>query len=402
MGEKLLTDRVVAAAKHDLKSGKRSRKLADGGGLYLEIDERGRRWIYGYTAAGKERMMGLGAYPAVTLADAREQRDQWRRVLQSGKDPIAERRAARAPIKTVPTFGELAADYIERHGAGWNKRHCEQWKATTGSDCAPIADKPIDELTVDDVRGVLLAVHARAPVTAQRLRNRIAIVVEEGRMLGHFPADRINPASHRKLLPRRSDAMEHHAALDYADVPKLMAQLRFIDSVPARALEFLILTAARTGEATGMLWSEIDLERCVWTIPAGRMKANRQHRVPLSDRAAEIVAAMREVAEGPYVFPGVRGSLSHATLAGVLGRLRPDATVHGMRSAFRTWAGRNGIDRVAAELCLAHEIRGQSEVAYDHGDRLEQRQTIMASWAQHCDGGEPAPNVVSLEARRIA
>jgi integrase len=381
-------------------TAKKHGRHSDGGGLYLEADERGARWLWRYTLGGRTRAMGLGAYPAVGLAEAREQRDRWRReALASGLDPITERAAERAPAQKIPTFGELARQYVEKHGGGWNEIHARQWRVTTSTDCAAISSLPIDQIDSAMIEAVLNRVHQRAPETARRLRGRIESVIDEAKVLGHFPMDSYNPASFRRMVPKRTDPVEHHAALPYADVPTLVDELRMVETVGARALELIILTAARVAEVTGMLWSEIDLDTNVWVIPAERMKAGVEHSVPLGDRALEILAEMRSTASSDFVFPGRDGGgVSPRGIFDLLSRRRPGVTVHGFRSSFRDWCGDVAdVPREIAEAALAHVVGGV-EGAYRRGTALERRRVLMEQWSQWCAGRPPASNVVALRA----
>jgi integrase len=395
-GEKLLTP--MGLKKLEKTTGRHK----DGGGLELRVDDRRQRWVFRFTLAGKDRDMGLGAYPAVTLAMARDRRDEARKVLQNGRDPIAERAAVATPVRTVPTFSEAARAYIEKHGAGWNRVHRHQWLQTTGTYCSQIASKPVDQITTLDIDRLLAVVHERAPVTAHRLRTRIAAVIDEAWMLSRWTETLVNPAAFKRLLPKRDHPVEHHAAMPFSEVPAFIADLRKKDSIVARALEFCILTAARTNETLGARWSEVDLEGSVWTIPAGRMKGRgakrREHVVPLSDRCIEIVTAMKEIAENEFIFPG-RSSyhLSPTTLFMMLRRMRGNGvTVHGFRSSFRDWAGDVAdVPRELAEAALAH-IVGGTEGAYRRGTALERRRRLMEQWGAYCAGTQPAANVVEL------
>jgi integrase len=393
-GEKLLDVKKLDAA---LKKGE-AKRHKDGGGLELRVDDRRARWVFRFTLAGRDRELGLGAYPNVTLAMARGRRDEARRLLQSGKDPIAEREAARAPVRTIPTFAAAAKTYIEKHGAGWNRVHRHQWQMTTATYCDQIDRKPVNEITTLDVDQLLAVVHKRAPVTAHRLRTRIAAVIDEAWVLHRWSETLVNPAAFKRLLPKREKAAQHHAAMPFADVPAFVDDLRKADSVVARALEFCLLTATRTSETLGARWEEIDLEARLWTIPASRMKGRREHVVPLSDRAIEILTAMKEVRESDHVFPGRSrgGCLNPIALATLMREMRPSFTVHGFRSSFRDWCGDVAdVPREIAEAALAHTIGG-TEGAYRRGTALERRRVLMQQWADHCDGTQPATNVVEL------
>ncbi len=407
-GERILTDAQVKAAK--VAPDKKFLMLADGGGLYLRVDERGRKWVYRYVLAGRSREIGLGAFPAVSLKMARVLRDQHRELVVVGKDPVEERRAkaqaakAQATREKVPTFGALARRYIKDHGKGWNSTHRLQWEMTTGPYCKTIADRPIDEITSDDVRAILKAVHDHAPETARRLRNRIEIVVEFAREEKAFPDDKRNPATLKLALPKRdllANPIKHHATLKDDDLLVFMAELRAVETIAARALEFTILTAARAGEVRGATWSEIDLGAKTWTVPSDRMKKRRLHVVPLSDRCIDILTAVAEVRRGDIVFPGRSGPLSDGTLAACLHNLRRAATVHGFRSAFRDWCGRTGVRRELAELSLAHLIGDATEQAYAREILTEERRPVMDAWVRYL-GDVPAPSNVVSFAKAVA
>jgi integrase len=381
----------------------------DGGGLELRVDDhvakgkaaptRRQRWVFRFTLDGKDRELGLGSYQSVTLKMARDRRDEARKVLQSGKDPIAERAAQKTPVRTIPTFAQAAKAYVEKHGAGWNRVHRHQWEMTTGTYCGQIASKPVNTITTLDVDQLLAVVHELAPVTAHRLRTRIAAVIDEAWMLHRWSETLVNPAGFKRLLPKRESPVVHHAAMSFAEVPVLVADLRKMDSIVARALEFCILTATRTGETLGARWSEIDLEGRTWTIPPQRMKGRMEHTVPLSERAIEILTALMEVKESDHVFPGrSRGCLNPIALQTLMRRMRPGYTVHGFRSSFRDWCGDVAdVPREIAEAALAHVVGG-TEGAYRRGTALGRRRVLTEQWSAHCTAEQPASNLVALRA----
>jgi integrase len=387
-----------------VKLAKTAGRHSDGGGLFLVVDETRARWVYRFTFNGRERGMGLGAYPDVSLATARARRDEARATVQSGVDPIEARKAEKAPARTIPTFAEATKAYITKHGAGWNRIHLHQWRLTTSAYCSSIASKSVDQITTLDVAQLLAVVHARAPSTASRLRTRIAAVVEETWMLHRWSDTLVNPAGFKRLVPERTSAVRNHPALPYAEIPEFMAGLRLEDRVVARALEFTILSAVRTNEALGAKWSEIDLEARQWVIPAERMKGRgskrRAHVVPLSGRCIEILNEMVTARESDYVFPGWFGPVS--SLAMFLRRIRPGVTVHGFRSTFRDWCGdKTTFPREIAEAALAHTVTG-TEGAYRRGTALERRARLVDQWSDYCCGGQPADDVVDLDAFRAA
>jgi integrase len=350
--------------------------------------------------------MGLGGLGSVSLARARELATEARAVVADGKNPIEARKRDRE----IPTFGEVADQLIASLEHEWrNAKHRDQWKTSLEGDAKSLRDKPVDQVRTEDVLKVLQPIWTTKPETASRVRGRIERVLDAAKALGYRSGE--NPALWRghlqTLLPRRQKlAKSHLLAMPYADVPAFVARLRERPAIAARALEFTILTAARTGETLGASWGEIDLRARVWTVPAQRMKAGKEHRVPLSACALEIlqeVAAIRE-SEGPaaYIFRGLRRDrpLSSMAMAMLLRRMIiSNATVHGFRSAFRDWTGeRSTFPREVAEAALAHQIGDEVEVerAYRRGDALEKRRKLMDAWAGFC----AAPGkIVQMERR---
>jgi integrase len=389
-------------------------RFSDGGGLYLLIDGAGdgqrRRWLFIFTVAGKRREMGLGPYPAVSLADARKARDAAERLVRDGKDPIEQRDEARRLARAKPTFGEIADALFEAKKSEWrNAKHADQWRQALTILAEPLRGKPVDEIDTAAILDVLKPFWSAKPETAARLRQRIEAVLDAARAQGHRAGE--SPAAWRghlaHLLPKRQTlAKGHHAAMAYADVPAFMEKLRAHQarSVAAHALELLILTAARSGEVYGARWSEIDLEAQVWTVPPERMKAGREHRVPLCGRAVAILAEMAKVRTTDFVFPGrSAGRLSHIQMAKVMTRIGVEnATPHGFRSAFRDWAGNEtSFPREVAEAALAHSVGDEVERAYRRSDALEKRRALMQAWARHCEPSN-ADNVIALPSRQGA
>lgn len=379
------------------KAGRHS----DGGGLYLVIDRAGgaerRRWLYLFTQGGTRREMGLGPYPGVSLAEARKARDEAERIVREGGDPIEVRKRARVAAVAKPTFGQMADRLIEAKSPEWkSKVHEAQWIMTMNTYCAPFRESPVDEIDTEAVLSVLRPIWVTKAETAARVRGRIEAVLDAARALGHIAHNEANPARWRghldKLLPKRQKLTRgHHAAMAYADVPAFIEQLRRRDAVSARALEFSILTAARSGEVLGARWSEIDLGARIWTVPATRMKAGRMHRVPLSDRACAVLREMGALGSSEFVFPGTKSGkpLSAMAMEMVLRRMDVAVTVHGFRSSFRDWAGNETVfPREIAETALAHVIGDKAEQAYRRGDALERRRVMMQEWADYC---EPKP-----------
>ena len=372
---------------------------ADGGGLYLSISPNGgRRWVFLFRWHGKPTEIGFGSARDVTLARARELASAARSKLSEGINPKEARRA----LKGV-TFGECADRLIEAMRPSWrNDKHVAQWEMTLRDYAAPLRRLPVDKISTDDVLLALKPIWSKKAETASRLRGRIERVLDAAKAQGLRSGE--NPARWRghldQLLPQRQQlARGHHAAMSYADVPSFMADLQSRQATAALALEFAILTAARSGEVLGARWVEFDLERAVWTIPAARMKAGREHRVPLSRRALKIVKAMHQARDGDFVFPGQKAAmpLSVMALGMVLRRMSiKDATVHGFRSAFRDWAAEcTNFTNEVCEAALAHVIANKSEAAYRRGDLFDKRRKLMEAWAVFCAASK-ADKVVAL------
>jgi integrase len=371
-------------------------KYGDGANLYLVVSETGaKKWVLRFTWRGKPKEMGLGSTAGVSLADAREKAAAARRTIAKGINPIEERK--REGI--VPTFGEMADDVRRSLSLGFrNEKHKAQWKSTLENYAAPLLPKPVDIIGTDDVLTVLKPIWTIKPETASRVRGRIEKVLDGAKAKGFRDGE--NPARWRghldHLLPRPSKlARGHHAAMPYEDVATFILKLRKREASAAQALELCILTAARSGEILGMQWSEIDLDTKVWTVPANRMKAGREHRVPLSPRAVVILRLLERMKIGDFVFPGqARGKpLSNMAMEMMLRRMKIDnATVHGFRSSFRDWAGNvSNFPRELIETALAHVVGDKAEQAYRRSDALEKRRKLMDAWAAYCAPREIAP-----------
>jgi integrase len=380
-------NKLTARAAATTKPG----RYGDGDGLWLVVSKTGaRKWAYRFSWSGKVTEMGLGSADVVSLAQARSLRDEARKMLASGRNPIEARREAG---RVIPTFGALADELLEAKQPEWrNAKHAEQWRWSLQVACALLRDKAIDAIEVSDVLAVLKPMWLEKPETASRLRQRIEAVLNAAKARGYRSGE--NPAAWRghleHLLPKRQRLTKgHHAAMDYRDVPNFIQRLRSEDYVSARALEFCILTAARSGEVFGARWPEIDFAGKVWAIPKERMKAGRDHRVPLSVRAMELLEQLFKVRTGSVVFPSPRGDrpLSHIAMQKVLSRLCVEsATVHGFRSSFRDWAGHEtSFPREIAEQALAHRLGDAAELAYKRGDFLEKRRELMEAWARYCE-----------------
>ena len=373
---------------------------ADGGGLYLYIDPSGaKRWVFRFRQGLKRRDMGLGGLDSVPLALARELAAEARKMVALGFDPIAGRKTSAA----TPTFGKFADEFIEAKSPGWrNEKHKAQWRMTLTVYAAPLRGKPVDAIKTEHVLETLKPIWSAKPETAQRLRGRIEQVLDAARAAGHRSGE--NPARWKghldQLLPKRRKLVRgHFAAMPYADVPAFVAALREKTDATAPALEYLILTATRTGETLGARWSEVDFDLKLWTIPKERMKAGREHRVPLSERALSILAmvkarCMQRGRPSEYVFFGRRpGSpLSRMSLARLVRRVHDDrVTVHGFRSSFRDFCGdRTHFPREIAEHALAHAVGDETELAYRRGDAIEKRRQLMEAWSDFLAGGEDA------------
>ena len=371
---------------------------ADGGGLYLFVGKTGKRsWVFLYRKNGRLREMGLGSASAVTLAKARLKAAAAREMLADGLSPLEAKREAEA----VPTFGDLADKLVSDLGGQWrNEKHRAQWKSSLLNDAAPLRPIRVDRITTDDVVATLKPIWTTKPETASRLRGRIERVLDAAKAKGHRKGE--NPAAWRgqleHLLAKRQRLTRgHHAALRFDAVPEFIGKLRAREATAALALEFLILTAARSGEVRGATWTELDLEAKVWTVPAARMKAGREHRVPLSARALEILAAVQPLANGradAVVFPATTGKpLSDAAFSALLKRMGVDGeyTPHGFRSSFRDWAGEvSNFPREVAEQALAHVVGDATERAYRRGDALAKRRKLMEAWAGYCEPGRSA------------
>ncbi len=375
---------------------------ADGAGLYLSISPNGgRRWVFLFRWHGKPTEMGLGSARDITLARARELASQARAKLAEGINP----KDARRRLGGV-TFGECAGTVIETLRSSWRSdKHAAQWEMTLRNYAAPMHRLPVDKITTDDVLSVLKALWNQKPETAYRLRGRIERVLDAAKAQGLRDGD--NPARWRghldQLFPKRQRLARHHAAMNYFDLPGFICALQARQGEAALALEFAILTAARSGEVRGARWDEFDLDRAIWNIPAERMKAGREHRVPLSRRALKILNQLREARTSDFVFPGqkVGKPLSVMALPLVLRRMKmKKVTVHGFRSAFRDWAAEcTNFTNEVCEAALAHVIEDKTEAAYRRGDLFEKRRKLMEAWAAYCGAPNAGSKVVMFEGR---
>ena len=412
---KRLTAREVTTAKPE--KGRRAAMLPDGGNLYLQATfgkndtETGeptirRSWVFRYEFRGRRHDLGIGSLDTFDLAEARERAKGLRQQLADGIDPFTAKRqkekedlAKLAAEARAMTFREAAEKCVRAHRAGWkNAKHAAQWSSTLETYAYPvIGDLAVDDISTPHVIKVLEPIWKEKPETASRVRGRIEKVLGWATVRGFRSGD--NPARWRghlqELFAAKSKvrAVEHHAAVPFTDVPAFAVELRARNSLSARALEFTILTAMRTGETIGAKWDEIDFAAKTWTIPAARMKAGKAHKVPLSARALEILAALPR--EGEHIFP-----LSNMAMLELLRGMRKGTTVHGFRSSFRDWAAeRTSYPNHVAEAALAHAIGDKVEKAYRRGDLFEKRRRLMGDWASWCSRPAPAGATVTALAR---
>jgi integrase len=378
-------------------------RYSDGGGLQLLVKATGSRsWVFRFTLDGRTREVGLGPAAgagAVSLADAREQAADLRRLVKSGIDPIDKREkeagdaaaAVQASKIAGVTFRNAAETYIATHEKSWrNPKHRQQWKNTLSTYAYPVmGDLPVGEVGTPEVMAVIEPIWLEKPETASRVRGRIEAVLDAAKARGQRSGE--NPARWRghiqQMLPARKRlARGHHKAMPYDRVPAFVSDLHEREAVSALALEFIILTACRSGEARGARWTEVDFDKGLWTVPASRMKAGREHRVPLAARALEILGGL-EGSGSKYLFPGgdARSKLSETALNQLLKRMNVDVTVHGFRSSFRDWAAeQTSFAHEVCEMALAHVIGNKAEAAYRRGDLFEKRRKLMEAWAAYC------------------
>ena len=365
---------------------------SDGAGLYLRVRHAGSRsWVFRYTRHGKVREIGLGGVHSRSLAVARSLASDMRTSLTNGGDPatvVPER--AGVPTAT-PTFRDCAAALIASKRPGWrNPKHAQQWEHTLRDFVLPhIGDKAPDSVSLADVKAILTPIWATKTETATRVRQRMEAVLDWAYVHGLRAGE--NPARWRGVLdkvlppPNKVRTVEHFAAMPYRQIPDLMAHLLAKPHSSARCLQFLILTAARSIEARGAKWDELDLEGGVWTIPADRMKTHRPHRVPLSDAALRVLTDTPRIVGQPLVFSGARrGRLSDVALTKAVRAFDATATVHGFRSAFREWAAeQTSVPAAVCELALAHVNKDRVEAAYQRSDLFEKRRALMLAWAHY-------------------
>ena len=369
----------------------RAGKYGDEHGLILRVKPTGsKQWIWRGTVGGRRVDLGLGGYPYTTLREARERAFEYRKASRAGLDPRTQNRRS-------PTFAEAVEKVIAMHRPSWRPGSESEgdWRRTLGTYAVPrLGQMQVDQITSADVMAVLQPIWNEKAPTAGRLRQRIGAVMRWAIAQGHR-AD--NPAGDAitAALPRNGRQSRHFKALPHREVANALATVRGSSAAAGvrLSLEFLVLTAVRSGEARGACWDEIEEEAAIWRVPGSRTKTGREHRVPLSRRALEVLEeARRETGDGDPIFraaPHRRRALSPGVWRVLLRRLRIDATVHGFRSSFRDWCGETGVPREVAEACLAHAIRNQAEAAYARSDLLERRREVMEAWAGYCVPASP-------------
>ncbi len=383
---------------------------ADGRGLYLQVSKAlTKSWVFRFSRNGRTREMGFGSLHDVSLRDARDQLDECRRMLRDGLDPIDERIRKKAETRegqaALTSFKECAEAFIRVKGPEWsNPKHAKQWSSTLHTYVYSVfGNTPVSMIETHHVMKALEPIWESKTETATRVRQRIEAVLDAAKVQGFRVGE--NPARWKghldKLLPKPSkfQKIRHHKALPYPEIGDFMQQLRKRDNIAARGLEFLILSAARTGEVLGTKFDEIDTDNAVWTVPAERMKAGKEHRVPLPPRAIEIIKDMSDKRQNEFVFPGHRGAgLSNMALLQQLKRMgRNDLTAHGFRSTFRDWAAeQTAYPSDVVEMALAHTISNQTEAAYRRGDLFEKRARLMNEWASYCAQPARSGTVVKL------
>jgi len=370
----------------------------DGLGLYLQVSPSGSKsWVYRYYTNGKEKRTGLGSYTIISLEEARRKADAKRKLVHEGVDPIAHKKAAKTQAALDEakgiTFRECASSYIESHRAGWsNKKHANQWANTLETYAYPVmGNLSIQDIDVSCVIRTLEPIWNTKTETATRVRQRIEAVIDWAKARDYREGD--NPARWKghldKLLPNPSKIrkVEHHNALPYIEMSSFFRLLRSKESMAASALSFIILTATRSGEARGARVEEIDFQSKTWTIPAERMKAKREHKVPLSDEAINVLKEVSNQQMNGYIFPGSKGNapVTEAAIRKLLKAEQPGVTTHGFRSTFRDWcAEKTDSPREVAEAALAHILGDQTESAYLRTDLFDRRRELMGEWSRYC------------------
>ncbi|MGD2117861.1 MAG: integrase arm-type DNA-binding domain-containing protein [Chromatiales bacterium] len=389
-------------------------KHEDGAGLRLVVSPAGaKKWVLRYTIAGKRREMGLGSLPDVGLAEARDTASRYRKQAKAGIDPIEQRQAEKtkqlAEDRKGITFDECARRYLLNKTAEFsNAKHAAQWSSTLETYASPtIGRLSVDDVTLPHIVNILEPIWLTKTETATRVRGRIESVLAWATVSGYRSGD--NPARWKGNLdavlakPTKLKKVQHHKAIQWADINDFVQALRMRNGLAAKALEFLILTATRSGEVRGAVWDEIDLDAKTWTIPAERMKADREHTVPLCDDALALLESLPRSEENNLVFPSVRGRmLSDVGLAKPLKAISPDATVHGFRSTFRDWCAEStNYPNEVAEMALAHSIGNAVEKAYRRGDLLAKRTRLMDDWCKYINTPAKSGDVINIRSKEV-
>lgn len=394
----------------------KSGRHADGGGLHLLVKETGARsWVFRFMLNGRSRDLGLSRCPEalvllnksggeeLSLSQARDVAAIYRLKVKAGIDPLEEREheaaekaaASQAAKAKAVSFRTVAETYMAANEASWrNDKHRQQWRNTLSTYVYPvIGDLSVGDVSTSHVLEIIEPLWKLKPETASRVRGRIETILDAAKARGYREGE--NPARWRghveQILPARSRLTRgHHKAMPYSDLPAFLTELHAKQAGAALALEFTLLTAARTGEVIGATWDEVDLNKAIWVIPAARMKAGREHRIPLADRAVEILKTMMSLGQD-HVFVGNKGKMSSMAMAMLLRRMGQDVTVHGFRSTFRDWAAEcTGYPHEVCEMALAHTIENRAEAAYRRGDLFEKRRRLMDDWALFCSGAATA------------
>ena len=391
-----LSSRFVATAKGP-------KYHADGGGLYLQVTSSGARsWVFVFRWQGRRAEMGLGsaAPGAVGLAEARIARDDAKKLLRDGSNPIEARRAAVPLTPILPTFGDVGTQLVAQLSPGWRSaKSPKQWISTLKTHASEIWSMPVRDVTTEHVLAALLPIWRQKPETARKVRGRMERVLSAAKVKGLRSGE--NPAAWREHLevllpPTQKLSRGHHPAMPFTDLPAFLAKLRVRPALAGRALEFLLLTASRTSEVRLAKWHEVDLKSAIWTRPPEHTKTGKEHRVPLAPRAIELLKTVRAEHGGEgYLFPGPEEGkpLSTGALERVLDRMKlSHFTVHGFRSSFRDWVGEaTNFPSDLAEMSLAHIVGGDVERAYRRGDMLDKRRKLMEAWASYCSGSSDQP-----------
>jgi len=373
----------------------------DGGGLLLKISPTlTKSWVFRYSISGKERRQGLGPYPDTSLGEAREMAQECRKLKRQGIDPIARRneilRGRKKEAENQITFKECATTYIDTHKAGWkNEKHIAQWRNTLKTYAYNIiGDLPVNEIDTQSIHQVLKPIWLEKTETATRVRQRIEKILDWAESLnyrkGKNPAKWQGHLEHSFPKPSKIRKVQHHPALPYKEMPDFWKWLSMKDSLSAKTLAFTILTAARNGESRQAFLKEIDFKNKCWNVPGERMKAGRDHRVPLSESTIEILRIVEPSKKTQYLFPGAKDgkNISETALRKLLKEYRAGLTVHGFRSTFRDWAAEvTDYPRELAEAALSHVVRDATEAAYQRGDMLEKRAVMMKAWSAYCESG---------------